>query len=336
MNNLRGESTSDLVSVVIPTLNMSRFLGEAVQSVYEQSYTHWEIILVDDGSVRGEYLEVQAIARQDPQRLRLYCHDGHRQRGASETRNLGVMQARGSLIAFLDADDIWLPDKLAVQVEVLARFPRAAMTFNRVRYFAHMGGKSEERDQPFGELRTGVYEPPVLTLMFLRDAAIYPCPSATLIHKDALLSVGGFDRRFHKVRTDLAAWTKLTASFPVYADDRVVARYRQHPASSVAQMNAAGDYLHYELAFYRWLLRYIESLAPAVRTAIEPFACERMYYYSVQHALRAGWRSRLAWRVAVAPRLAAYRAFWRHGRWLKAMLPGRAPKPEIMPGERAG
>jgi hypothetical protein len=239
-------------------------------------------------------------------------------------------------VAFLDADDIWLPEKLARQVDLLERFPRAAMTFARVRYFSDDPHGAPEYDQPFDPLHEGLYEPPQLTLEFLRDASIYPCPTAVLVRRKALDAVGGFDPRFRKVRTDLVAWTKINTHYTVHADSRIVARYRQHPASSVAQMNAAGDYLRFELAFYRWLLRYIEGLPSAVRIAIEPFACERMYYYSVQHALRSGWNSRLAWRMAVAPRLAVYRAFWRHGRWLKAMLPGSAPKLERMPGARAG
>ena len=325
-----------LVSIVLPYLNMARYLPAAVESVLAQSYPEWELIIVDDGSRPEQARLARDLAGRHALRVRVLAHTDGLSHGASATRNVGLADARGYYVAFLDADDIWLPEKLARQVDLLERFPRAAMTFARVRYFSDDPHAALEYDQPFGSLREGVYEPPQLTLEFLRDASIYPCPTAVLLRREALGAVGGFDPRFRKVRTDLVAWTKINTHYAVHADSRIVARYRQHPASSVAQMNAAGDYLHYELAFYRWLLRYIESLPPAVRTAIEPFACERMYYYSVQHALGAGWRSRLAWRVAVAPRLAAYPAFWRHARWLKAMLPGSAPKPEAMPGERAG
>jgi hypothetical protein len=221
-------------------------------------------------------------------------------------------------------------------VDLLEHSPQAAMTFARVRYFSDDPRGAPEYDQPFDPLQEGLYEPPRLTLEFLHDASIYPCPTAVLVRREALGAVGGFEPSFRRVRTDLVAWTKINTHYAVHADSSIVARYRQHAASSVAQMNAADGYLHYELAFYRWLLHYIEGLPTPIRTAIEPLACERMYYYCVQDALRSGWRSRLAWRMAVAPRLVVYRAFWRHGRWLKAILPGRAPKPETIPQERAG
>jgi len=314
------------VSIVLPFLNMARFLPSAVESVVAQSYPGWELIIVDDGS-RAEEAGIarQLTARHAP-RVRMLTHADGLSHGASAARNLGITDAQGTYVAFLDADDIWLPEKLARQVEILECFPQAAMTFARVRYFSDDPQDAPEFDQPFGALREGVYSPPQLTLEFLRDASVYPCPTAVLVRREALRAVGGFDPRFRKVRTDLVAWTKINTHFPVHADACVVARYRQHPASSVGQMTAAGDYLRYELAFYDWLLRYIETLPAGVRAEIEPLACERMYYYSVQRAREAGWRSRLFWRLAVAPRLAAYRAFWRESRWLKALLPGSAPE----------
>ena len=324
------------VSIVLPFLNMARFLPSAVESVLVQSYPEWELIIVDDGSREEETRLARQLAARYGSRARMLTHADGLSHGASATRNLGITEAQGTYVAFLDADDIWLPEKLARQVEILERFPQAAMTFARVRYFSDDPHGAPEHDQPFGPLHEGLYEPPQLTLEFLRDASIYPCPTAVLARREAMGAVGGFDPHFRKVRTDLVAWTKINTRFAVHADSHIVARYRQHPTSSVAVMNAAGDYLHYELAFYRWLLRYIEGLPPAVRTAIEPFACERMYYYLVQQALRSGWRSHLAWRMAVAPRLAAYRAFWRQGRLLKSMFPGSAPKPETGLGERAG
>ncbi len=316
----------ELVSIVLPFLNMARFLPSAVESVLAQTYPEWEMILVDDGSRPEEGREARAIAARLGPRARVLTHADGGTHGASAARNLGIASTHGAYVALLDADDIWLPGKLARQVEALQRHSQAAMTFARVRYFSDDSQAAAEFDQPFGALREGVYVPPRLTLEFLRDASVYPCPTAVLVRREALNVVGGFDPRFRRVRTDLVAWTKINTRFPVHADAQVVARYRQHAASAVAQMTAAGEYLRYELAFYDWLLRYIESLPPSVRAEIEPLACERMYYYSVQRALEAGWRSRLAWRLAVAPRLSAYRAFWRQSRWLKAILPGSAPE----------
>jgi hypothetical protein len=136
------------------------------------------------------------------------------------------------------------------------------MTFARVRYFSGFRRLRGVRSALLA--RCTSQHAAAARIEFLRDASIYPCPTAVLVRREALKAVGGFDPRFRKVRTDLVAWTKINTHYTVHADSRIVARYRQHPASSVAQMNAAGDYLRFELAFYRWLLRYIEGLPSAV------------------------------------------------------------------------
>ena len=192
----------------------------------------------------------------------------------------------------------------------------------RVRFLDNAARGVGEYDQPYGDLREGVYAPPELTLEFMKDASVYPCPSATLVRTDAMRAVGGFERKFRLVKTDLVAWTKLTTNFSVHVDRSVLVRYRQHAQSSVASVRAAGTASDYEIAYLDWLLRYTEGLPRRVRSAIEPIACERLHYFAIQRALKQGHTSRIGWRLVVVPRLWGYRAFWRHGRWLRAMLAG--------------
>src|SRR5690348_3334121 len=98
-------SESPLVSVIIIFWNAEPFLAEAVASVVAQSYPDWELLLVDDGSTDGSTALAQQIVVRDPQRMRYLEHPGHANRGMSATRNLGIAQARGTYLAFLDADD---------------------------------------------------------------------------------------------------------------------------------------------------------------------------------------------------------------------------------------
>src|SRR5207248_3034632 len=107
-----------LVSVVLIFYNAQAFLDETVQSVFAQKYKNWELILVDDGSTDGSTDIARRFADDNPERVRCLEHPSHTNCGASASRNLGVREARGQLIALLDADDVWLPHKLAQQVQI--------------------------------------------------------------------------------------------------------------------------------------------------------------------------------------------------------------------------
>ena len=115
--------SSPKVSVVIPVFNGERFIGDAFPSALGQTFRDFEIIVVDDGSID----QTEKIVRQFSD-----CVAYHRQenRGAAAARNLGVMCTSGEWIAFLDADDIWYPQKLAVQFEAVAMNPGIAFVYS--------------------------------------------------------------------------------------------------------------------------------------------------------------------------------------------------------------
>src|SRR5438874_1624069 len=109
-----------LVSVVIPTYNSAHYIGEAVQSVLAQTYTNFEVIVVDDGSTDDTRERLESVAG----RIRyLYQPNG----GVSKARNRGIQEARGELIAFLDGDDEWLPEKLAKQLAYMRANPSSPL-----------------------------------------------------------------------------------------------------------------------------------------------------------------------------------------------------------------
>src|SRR5438093_8888063 len=106
-----------LVSSIIIFFNAEKYFAEAIDSALAQTYPNWELILCDDGSTDGSTQIARKYAERYPDRVRYCEHEGHVNRGMSATRNLGLRHARGELIAWLDADDVWLPHKLARQVE---------------------------------------------------------------------------------------------------------------------------------------------------------------------------------------------------------------------------
>lgn len=128
-------SASPKVSVVIAFLNEEKFIGEAIESVLSQDYPNWELILVDDGSIDGSVAFTKKYAGKHPEKIFYYEHDGHANKGLSASRNAGIKIAKGKLIAFLDADDVWLKGKLSEQVYYFQKFPEIAMVAEASKYW---------------------------------------------------------------------------------------------------------------------------------------------------------------------------------------------------------
>lgn len=127
-----------LVSVVIPTHNYARYLGQAIASIQEQTYTDWECVIVDDGSSDDTPQVVSSFADPRIQFMR------QEQAGPSAARNRGIAAARGDLIQFLDADDLLGSTKLENQVRALIEQPDVDLVYCRPRYFRDGGDESTE------------------------------------------------------------------------------------------------------------------------------------------------------------------------------------------------
>ena len=161
------------ISVIIPVYNGDKYIGEALQSVLEQSYAPSEIIVVDDGSEDNTYNVVKKFGSQIA-----YYYQKHA--GASAARNRGMLAASCDLVAFLDADDIWTPDKLRLQTEALLGNPSLDMVFGQVQQFY-----SPETDDEFRKS----YHCPT-------QASPAPMPGTLLIKRSSFLKVGGFSTDF--------------------------------------------------------------------------------------------------------------------------------------------
>jgi len=121
------------VSVIIPTYNYGRFIADAVKSVQNQSYTDLEIIVIDDGSEDNTQEVLSAI---EDSRLRVFRKANE---GVSVARNKGIEMSSGELLAFLDADDLWRPEKLELQVAMLKAEPSLGLVFSDLARFNNEG-----------------------------------------------------------------------------------------------------------------------------------------------------------------------------------------------------
>lgn len=200
-----------LVSVVIPYFNRADWLKLAVESVLSQTYENLEVIVVDDGSDdRPAFLEAVRDGRVR------YVRQAHR--GASAARNQGLRLARGTYIAFLDADDVYLPEKLEVQVARMEAEPEIAWSHTSY-WRMDAGGNNVE------EIRSGAFRGEVYPEIVRR------CPIATptvMIRRDALAPLGiVFDERV-KISEDTILWIEIARYHRLMGIDRSLTKVRLH------------------------------------------------------------------------------------------------------------
>jgi glycosyltransferase involved in cell wall biosynthesis len=224
------------VSVIIAFWNAEPFLQEAIDSVFAQTFTDWELLFIDDGSTDASRLTAQRARARARDRVRVLAHPGGANRGVPASRNVGMRHARGELIAFLDADDVWLPEKLAVQVAALDRTPSAGFVYATAQWWHSWTGRPEDRGRdsvPDMQVEPNVaHPPPSLLPRFLGNAGLSPCPSSVVIRRDVAEQVGHCDERFRgslALYEDQAFYAKVAVTVPMMRLDRCVARYRRHP-----------------------------------------------------------------------------------------------------------
>jgi glycosyltransferase involved in cell wall biosynthesis len=254
-----------LVSITTIFLNAEKFLAEAIESVLCQTYSHWELLLVDDGSSDNSTIIAQRYAAQYPQQICYLEHPNHQNRGKSSSRNLGIQQARGEYLTFLDADDVFLPHKLERQVAILEAQPAAGMVYGRTEYWYRWAGNPAGYKRDFLS-RLGVppytmFHSPTLVIRFLKDGGTVPCLCAILARRSLVARVGAFDERIQYMYEDQVFLVKLCLAAPVYVEDGCSERYRQHAESSSAVAIGRGEYHPLwpncsRHAFLKWLAAY--------------------------------------------------------------------------------
>lgn len=186
-----------VVSVVIPTFNRWPWVGAAIESVLAQSYTDFELIVVDDGSTDGTVAHLAKFG----DRIHLLSQPN---RGAAAARNRGVNQARGRYISFLDSDDLWLPGKLEVQTDFMARNSDMQICQTEeiwLRNGIRVNPKAKHR-KPSGNI-------------FLQSLELcLVSPSAVLLTRRLFDEVGGFDESF-PVCEDYDLWLRIAVQHAV-------------------------------------------------------------------------------------------------------------------------
>lgn len=248
------------VSAIVIFLDEERFLEEAIASVRAQSLRNWELLLVDDGSSDRSPEIARRHADADPAHVRYLHHPGRVNRGMSASRNLGLAESRGEFVAFLDADDVWLPARLERGVSLLEANPRAAMAYGRTLYWrnwAHGAGK--DWLQPHGFRAETTIDPPELLRMYLEGRAALPCMGSLTIRRQAAVDSGGFVDEFAGLYEDQAFLARFCLDHAVYVSDEQWDLYRQHPDSACATAARSEAAERARSRYHDWLAALLEA-----------------------------------------------------------------------------
>ena len=257
---------SPLVSAIIVVLNGEDFLNEAIDSVTAQTLSDWELIVADDGSSDRTREIAMARAAAD-HRISLVAHPDGSNHGIAATRNLALGFARGTYIAFIDADDVWLPDKLAEQVRIMETDAELGLVYGRTLIWHSWNPADDQKDHyyPLGVEADRRHEPPVLLELLLRNQTQTPTTCNMMVRADLFRSVGSFEPRFRTIFEDYSFYCKALAVTPAHVSGRTWAKYRQHPGGTTAILaqSGKGDALWFE--FLRWLSASMAPMRPSLR-----------------------------------------------------------------------
>jgi glycosyltransferase involved in cell wall biosynthesis len=229
------------VSVVIIARNEETRLREAVDSALAQSCEPLEIIVVNDASTDGTQAVIDAYTAGHP--------------------DLGAARATGELLAFLDADDVWFPDKLAVQCALLDRYPTAGYTYGSAVEF----GAGWVKDTPEHLVSPGgLYTPPDLCLGYLREGFWNFWPSGLLIKRQTFELSGGFIAALGAFAhwEDFFYACALALDETAYVHDEPLMYYRIHDASCSTQATATGKTIVDERMGLEWFIAHLGARAP--------------------------------------------------------------------------
>jgi glycosyltransferase involved in cell wall biosynthesis len=211
----------ELVSVIIPNYNYAHYLRETVDSVLAQTYSPIEVIVVDDGSrdtskeVLGEYGErIRTVFQQN--------------QGVSAARNNGFAQSTGEFIAFLDADDTWLPSKIEKQVQEFRRDPSVGIVHVAVH-------EVDAEGKPLLERKEGLAGQVADELLKLERNDILGGGSGLMVTRKAFEEVGGFDQRM-STSADWDFFYQIAIRYAVAFVPELLLRYRVHNSNMHANV----------------------------------------------------------------------------------------------------
>ncbi|MCA1990882.1 MAG: glycosyltransferase [Coleofasciculus sp. S288] len=217
------------ISVIIPAYNAMAYLPETVESVLNQTFDDFELVIINDGS--SDDIE-QWVSQITDSRIRLISQ---KNQGLAAARNTGIAHARSEYLAFLDADDLWEPTKLEKQVRILEENSEVGLVYTWVAYI-------DENGQPTGRVFKNQAEGDVWEK--LTEHNIVECGSVAMVRRSCFETCGDFDRNLRSFAEDWDMWLRIASRYPFKAVQEPLVYYRQHSNSASKNWEAMEQSFH--------------------------------------------------------------------------------------------
>jgi glycosyltransferase involved in cell wall biosynthesis len=240
------------VSVIIPAYNSAHWLPDALRSVQDQTYTEWECVVVDDGSTDNTSEVVKGFLEEDGR----FKYISKENEGPSRARNVGIESSDGEFVAFLDADDIWLPEKLHCQIDVLAARPEVGLSCC---YF-EIVDEHLVTVKTWQEVATSsAFPDEIHSEEFIRcfpNNIVTGSASAAVVRRACFQEAGIFDPDL-KIGEDWDLWYRISLNSAILQEKRVLVRLRRYPKQQ-------------DIDAFLWnrakLLKKVRRMIPVVQT----------------------------------------------------------------------
>lgn len=253
-----------LISVIMPFYNVLPYFREAIESVLDQSYTHWELLLADDGSSDGSTDLAGEYSKKYSGKIKYLCHPEGKHLGTIASRMLAIREATGSYIAFLDADDCWLPGKLDFQIKIIRQYPEAAMICGSTKYW-YSWADEQKKDEVIavGGQQNEIISPPEAAVsLYPLGKGAAPCLCSIVLKKESALQYEKLDLYFsgkYQLYEDQAFLIKIYLAEKIFISSEPMDLYRQRADSNMHALTEAGYYHEVRYYFLKWLKNYLRE-----------------------------------------------------------------------------
>lgn len=243
---------SPLVTIITPTYHHEKYISDCILSVQNQTYKNWEMIIVDDGSSDNTFNIVKTFAEKD-NRIQVFTQQNIGIFRLSETYNFALSKAKGKYIAVLEGDDIWLPEKLSLQIEKMESDNNIVLSFGQA-YSSSTDLKSNYQLTDFSSFSENILQNhPVgeatKTLLFSN----FIVALTVLIRKDELDKIGGFQQSHNLPLVDLTTWIELSLKGKFCCIQQPLGHWRFYPNQITKTYTA-----EISEGFYRFALDFFE------------------------------------------------------------------------------
>jgi len=252
-----------LVSIITPTYNHEKYIADCISSAQSQTYSNWEMLLVDDGSTDNTLSIAKDLAALDS-RIKVFTQKNIGIFRLSETYNFALTNAKGKYIAVLEGDDVWLPEKLSIQVNALEKNEDAVLSWGKA--YRSDNTLSINYDlYPFLNIKQSNFNNlPVKSaskdLFFIE----FFMPALTvIIRKESLNKIGGFIQKFNLPLVDLPTWLQLSTLGSFIYIDEPIGKWRIYPTqiTKIHTVRMYEGYYQLALEFFEQNKDYYENLS---------------------------------------------------------------------------